>query len=164
VDRAPEVRISARYFDLKAFQGDTEDRRHQHYLELLIDVCWLRKSSSESTTSTVSSCTMGFFVLRPSALRFSRLFVSMKMSTSAAPLLLTPKQVNDLQTQSNSAISILDSTWFMPNSPRKAKDEFLAKRIPGAQYLDLDEVASPNQLGLKHMMPSPQSFAKACGM
>ena len=40
--RAPEVRISARYFDLKAFQGDTlaEDRRSQHYLELLMFVAF----------------------------------------------------------------------------------------------------------------------------
>lgn len=52
----------------------------------------------------------------------------------------------------------------MPNSPRKAKDEYFSKRIPGAQYLDLDKVASPNDLGLKHMMPSPQTFADACGM
>jgi len=118
---------------------------------------------SEVVRTTTIPCTMGFFVLRP-ALHVSRLFTSMKMSTSAAPLLLTPKQVNDLQTRSNLSVSILDSTWFMPNSPRKAKDEFLAKRIPGAQYLDLDEVASPNQLGLKHMMPSPQTFANACGM
>jgi len=84
------------------------------------------------------------------------------MSTTAAPLLLSPKQVNELLTHSNGAVSILDSTWFMPNSPRKAKDEFLARRIPGAQYLDLDEVASPNELGLKHMMPTPQIFAHAC--
>jgi thiosulfate/3-mercaptopyruvate sulfurtransferase len=85
------------------------------------------------------------------------------MSSSAAPLLLTPKQVNEI-TQSNPAsVSILDSTWFMPNAPRNAKDEFLSRRIPSAQYLDLDEVASPNALGLKHMMPSPQTFADACG-
>ena len=37
------------------------------------------------------------------------------------------------------------------------------RRIPGAQFLDLDEVASPNELGLKHMMPSPEQFKEACG-
>ncbi|KAI0067874.1 thiosulfate sulfurtransferase, partial [Artomyces pyxidatus] len=49
----------------------------------------------------------------------------------------------------------------MPNSPRNARQEFLAKRIPGAHYLDLDEVASPSELGLKHMMPSGEVFARA---
>jgi len=52
----------------------------------------------------------------------------------------------------------------MPNSPRNARNEFLQKRIPGAQYLDLDEVASTHELGLKHMMPDGETFAKACGM
>lgn len=52
----------------------------------------------------------------------------------------------------------------MPNSPRKPYEEFLAKRIPGAQFLDLDHVASSHELGLKHMMPHSQVFADACGM
>ena len=125
-------------------------------------------SPGTPTKDLWTSSTMGLFVLR-CAFRVSGLRSFMKMSTSAAPLLLSPKQVNELLTQSRSnptsaTVSILDSTWFMPNSPRKAKDEFLAKRIPGAQFLDLDEVASPNELGLKHMMPSPQTFAHACGM
>lgn len=51
----------------------------------------------------------------------------------------------------------------MPNSTRSAREEFLVKRIPGAQFLDLDIVASPHELGLKHMMPSNQVFANACG-
>jgi thiosulfate/3-mercaptopyruvate sulfurtransferase len=51
----------------------------------------------------------------------------------------------------------------MPNAPRNGRQEFLSKRIPGAQFLDLDEVASPHELGLKHMMPSNELFAKACG-
>ncbi|KAG6911777.1 hypothetical protein DXG01_000023 [Tephrocybe rancida] len=52
----------------------------------------------------------------------------------------------------------------MPNSPRRPREEFLSKRIPGAQFLDLDEVASPHELGLKHMMPQERVFADACGM
>ncbi|KAF9042086.1 Rhodanese-like domain-containing protein [Panaeolus papilionaceus] len=84
------------------------------------------------------------------------------MSSSAAPLLLSAKQAFDLQKSAGSSVSILDATWFMPNSPRKSKQEFIEKRLPGAQFLDLDEVASPNELGLKHMMPDSQTFAHAC--
>jgi len=50
----------------------------------------------------------------------------------------------------------------MPNSPRKAREEFLKKRLPQARLLDLDEVAKEHNLGLKHMIPDPEVFAKFC--
>ncbi len=81
--------------------------------------------------------------------------------TSKAPLLVTP---NDLQQLKSSAdVNILDASWFMPNAPRNASKDFIEKRIPGARYLDLDEVAAPSELGFKHMMPSAQLFADALG-
>ncbi len=66
--------------------------------------------------------------------------------------------------QADPSVRILDASWFMPNSPRNGKTEYLSKRIPGAQFLDLDGVASSHELGLKHMMPSGSVFADACGM
>ncbi len=87
-----------------------------------------------------------------------------RMSSTTTPYLVTPKEVSELTRSNPISVSVLDSSWFMPDSPRKAKDEFLAKRIPTAQYLDLDEVASDHELGLKHMMPDPKTFAEACGM
>lgn len=90
---------------------------------------------------------------------------SRSMST---PLLLSPSQLQQLllsESPTDSAtkqVSILDSSWFMPNSPRKANEEFQEKRIPGAQFLDLDEVSSPHELGLKHMIPSERRFTDAC--
>jgi len=81
--------------------------------------------------------------------------------SSKAPLLISPKKLHELKSSSN--LSLLDASWHMPNSPRNAQAEFLAKRIPGARYLDLDKVASPNELGLKHMTPSDQTFASALG-
>lgn len=83
------------------------------------------------------------------------------MSSSAAPLLLSPAVL----AESPKPVTVLDASWFMPNlnPPRIAKDEFLARRIPGAQFLDLDTVASSHELGLKHMMPSGRVFADACG-
>jgi thiosulfate/3-mercaptopyruvate sulfurtransferase len=94
----------------------------------------------------------------------SKSFHARKMS-SITPLLLSPRQVNDLtKSSTGTPVTVLDSTWFMPNSPRDAKTEYLSKRIPGAQFLDLDEVASSHNLGLKHMMPDSKTFALACGM
>lgn len=84
------------------------------------------------------------------------------MSSSATPLLVTPTQLQDLAKSGN--IALLDASWYMPNSSRKPREEFLSKRVPGANFLDLDEVASPNELGLKHMMPEGRVFADACGM
>ncbi|TEB39300.1 Rhodanese-like protein [Coprinellus micaceus] len=80
---------------------------------------------------------------------------------SRTPLVLSPQEVNNLH-HSKAPVAFLDATWFMPNSTRSAREEFLVKRIPGAQFLDLDTVASPHELGLKHMMPSNEVFAKAC--
>lgn len=85
------------------------------------------------------------------------------ISSSTAPLLLSPSQVRDLS-KSNKPITLLDASWVMPNSPRNPYNEFLATRIPGAQFLDIDKVSSPHELGLKHMMPTERVFADACGM
>jgi thiosulfate/3-mercaptopyruvate sulfurtransferase len=51
----------------------------------------------------------------------------------------------------------------MPNSTRKPGEEFLSKRVGDANFLDLDEVASPSDLGLKHMMPDVRVFGNMCG-
>ena len=77
-------------------------------------------------------------------------------SQNAAPLLVNPSNVT------KDAIFV-DASWHMPNSPRKAPEEFLKKRLPRARFLDLDEVAREHELGLKHMIPDPEVFAKFCG-
>lgn len=62
---------------------------------------------------------------------------------------------------------IIDATWYMPSDPpRRPKEEFLkGPRIAGvAGFFDVDDVADKTHpLGLKHMMPSPEVFADACG-
>lgn len=83
-------------------------------------------------------------------------------TTTTVPYLLSPSNLRDVV--SSGSVAVLDASWFMPNSPRRPFQEFQAKRIPGAQFLDLDEVASSHELGLKHMMPSERLFADACGL
>ncbi|KAL6304225.1 Rhodanese-like protein [Sparassis latifolia] len=75
------------------------------------------------------------------------------------PLALSPAQLQRLPPDS---VAVLDASWHMPNSPRNARAEFDALRIPRARFLDLDAVASTHPLALKHMMPSPVLFAQAC--
>ncbi|KAJ7492855.1 Rhodanese-like domain-containing protein [Mycena latifolia] len=67
-------------------------------------------------------------------------------------MLLSPTRLNQLLQSEPAKTVVLDCTWFMPNSPRVAEAEFRAKRIPGSKYLDLDEVASPHELGLKFVL------------
>ncbi|TFK76874.1 thiosulfate sulfurtransferase [Pluteus cervinus] len=113
-------------------------------------------------TIAASSCRRQLIGLRHTPATFSTIYTTYRRmsATRETPLLLSPAQVKDLA--KSSKISVLDATWFMPNSPRNARDEYLTSRIPQAQFLDLDEVASPHELGLKHMMPSPEIFADAC--
>ncbi|KAJ7630706.1 Rhodanese-like domain-containing protein [Roridomyces roridus] len=76
-------------------------------------------------------------------------------------MLLSPNKLRSLLGSTNRVV-LLDATWFMPNSPRLARAEFQGKRLPNAQFLDLDQVASSHPLGLKHMMPNGETFARAC--
>jgi len=57
-------------------------------------------------------------------------------------------------------VKLLDASWYMPAQARDGLSEFKAKRIPGARYFHLDEVAEPNT-SLPHMLPSEQAFAAA---
>ncbi|KAF8649783.1 hypothetical protein AX16_005549 [Volvariella volvacea WC 439] len=109
--------------------------------------------------------TYGHGILQRPALRSIPLsrFARPMSTAQRAPLLLSPAEAHQLAKSPDHDVSILDATWFMPNSPRQAREEYLAQHLPNAQFLDLDEVAGPHELGLKHMMPSPQVFADACG-
>ena len=55
-------------------------------------------------------------------------------------------------------LKLIDATTFLPGSGRDARAEFEREHIPGAVFLDIDEVsdgASP----FPHMLPSPEKFA-----
>ncbi|UZJ51910.1 hypothetical protein CBS101457_001230 [Exobasidium rhododendri] len=100
------------------------------------------------------------------------------MSVNATPLLITPQRLASLLSQAASrgqenGIRVLDATWFMPNVKRDALQEFTrGPRLPRSTFWDVESVASLkdevdinghslNPLGLGHMMPSPEKFAKA---
>jgi len=55
-------------------------------------------------------------------------------------------------------IRVIDATWFMPNDPRDAKALFAERRIPGAIFFDIDEIADLSS-DLPHMLPPPEKFA-----
>jgi thiosulfate/3-mercaptopyruvate sulfurtransferase len=57
---------------------------------------------------------------------------------------------------------VVDSSWFMPASGRSGHAEYLASHIPGARFLDIDEIADKTNPA-PHMLPSAREFAQAMG-
>jgi thiosulfate/3-mercaptopyruvate sulfurtransferase len=55
-------------------------------------------------------------------------------------------------------LRVVDATFLLPGDGRDARAEFEAAHIPGAVYLDIDEVADPDS-PLPHMLPSEARFA-----
>jgi thiosulfate/3-mercaptopyruvate sulfurtransferase len=60
--------------------------------------------------------------------------------------------------RSSPDISIIDCSWHLPAAKRDAKAEYLAERIPGAQFFDIDLIAD-TESPLPHMLPSPEKFS-----
>jgi thiosulfate/3-mercaptopyruvate sulfurtransferase len=54
----------------------------------------------------------------------------------------------------------VDTSWHMPASGRRGHDEYLAAHIPGARFLDIDEL-SDRQNPAPHMLPGAEEFAAA---
>jgi thiosulfate/3-mercaptopyruvate sulfurtransferase len=55
-------------------------------------------------------------------------------------------------------LRLLDATMFMPGDARDARALFMARRIPGAAFFDIDEIADTAS-PLPHMLPPPEKFA-----
>jgi thiosulfate/3-mercaptopyruvate sulfurtransferase len=55
---------------------------------------------------------------------------------------------------------VVDSSWHMPASDRSGRDEYLAGHIPGARFLDIDEL-SDEANPAPHMLPGAEEFGPA---
>jgi thiosulfate/3-mercaptopyruvate sulfurtransferase len=60
----------------------------------------------------------------------------------------------------NPDIVVVDVSWHMPTSGRSGRDEFVASHIPGARFLDIDEVSDRSNPA-PHMLPGPEEFGAA---
>ena len=52
----------------------------------------------------------------------------------------------------------VDATWFLPGDARDAKALFAERRIPGALFFPIDEIADTAST-LPHMLPTPELFS-----
>ena len=55
---------------------------------------------------------------------------------------------------------VVDSSWHMPASGRNGRAEYLDAHIPGARYLDIDELSDRSNPA-PHMLPAAQAFGPA---
>jgi len=54
-------------------------------------------------------------------------------------------------------LSVVDASWHLPAAGRDAHAEYLAGRVPGASFYDIDAEAAPS--ALPHMLPDREAFA-----
>lgn len=57
-------------------------------------------------------------------------------------------------------LAVIDITKYLPNEDKDGRAEFRRAHLPGARYLDIDEVADRSTT-LPHMLPPPAEFAAA---
>jgi thiosulfate/3-mercaptopyruvate sulfurtransferase len=57
-------------------------------------------------------------------------------------------------------LTVVDSSWHMPASGRSGREEYLAAHIPGARFLDIDELSDRSNPA-PHMLPSAAEFGRA---
>jgi len=55
---------------------------------------------------------------------------------------------------------VVDSSWHMPASGRSGRAEYLAAHIPGARFLDVDELSDQSDPS-PHMLPTAHEFGAA---
>ncbi len=53
---------------------------------------------------------------------------------------------------------ILDASWYLPAMERDPRQEYAHEHIPGALYIDIDDISDPDS-PLPHTMPEPHVFS-----
>ena len=59
-------------------------------------------------------------------------------------------------------VSIVDAAWYLPAQKRDGRAEYEAGHIPGAKFLDQDQVVDPDA-ALPHTLPPAEAFARYAG-
>lgn len=54
-------------------------------------------------------------------------------------------------------LRVIDGSWYLPDAGRDAAAEYAAAHIPGARFVDLDDL-SDHRSDLPHMAPPPEKF------
>lgn len=92
-------------------------------------------------------------VLGPAVRRLSAI------AYSATPLLVSTDWLHG-QLAARTGLSVLDGSWYLPTAQRDPRREWASRRIPGAEFFDIDAVSS-HDTPLPHMLPSAADFGVA---
>ena len=84
---------------------------------------------------------------------------STKMSF-ALPTLVQSDELNNHLEHPN--LRIVDASWHLPKAKRNGLQEFGLEHLPGAVFLDLDEVSDPES-EWPHTIPKGEYFSKKIG-
>ena len=57
---------------------------------------------------------------------------------------------------------ILDCSWYLPDTGKHARDDYVASHIPGARFIDLGDISDPHSPYV-NMMPTADLFAAVVG-
>ncbi|MEC8595250.1 MAG: rhodanese-like domain-containing protein, partial [SAR324 cluster bacterium] len=78
----------------------------------------------------------------------------------ALPTLVQSDELNNHLEHPN--LRIVDASWHLPKAKRNGLQEFGLEHLPGAVFLDLDEVSDPES-ELPHTIPTEEYFSKKIG-
>ncbi|ESR23346.1 3-mercaptopyruvate sulfurtransferase [Lutibaculum baratangense] len=59
-------------------------------------------------------------------------------------------------------LAIVDASWYLPDMKRNGREEYLDRHVPGAVFVDIDEVSDRSD-PLPHMLPTAEAFAARMG-
>lgn len=57
---------------------------------------------------------------------------------------------------------VLDCSWYVPDAGRDAREDFRAGHIPGARFVDLNDISDPHSPYV-NMLPTAEIFARVIG-
>lgn len=72
--------------------------------------------------------------------------------------LLKAQGLRQLMLQNTKYMRLLDASWHLPSENRNPEDEFLAHRIPGAKFFDIDECVDKSS-PYEHTLPKTEDFS-----
>ncbi len=61
-----------------------------------------------------------------------------------------------------SGLKVVDASWYLPTSPRRAYEEYLESHLPGAVFFDIESIVAPGST-LPNTFPDPETFGQKVG-
>jgi|GEM_PF-10876 len=59
-------------------------------------------------------------------------------------------------------VRVVDASWYLPDTGRDGRAEYLQRRVPGSVFFDIEKIADTGS-GLPHTLATPEAFAAAVG-